>query len=89
MNEKDYLQDFDYIRLELKRNNRFVLSYKPKHEKGKEEKGIYEYDNEGYTITFQVDAIPFIKRQFPLKEGELIITAPLGEKTLQMRFEQS
>ena len=88
LDEKDYLQDFDYIRLELKSKNRFVLSYQAKGEKVKEEKGRYQYDKEEQTITFQADGMPFIKRKFPLKNGEVIITSLLGDKTLYIRFEQ-
>ena len=88
LDDTDYLQSFDYIRLELKNKNRFLLSYKAKGEKGQEEKGRYAYDKENKTIAFQADAMPFIKRQFPLKDGELLITASLGDKTLHMRFIQ-
>lgn len=88
LDDKDYLEKFDYIRLELKSKNNFLLSYKAKGEKVKEEKGSFAYDKKTQTITFQADAIPFMKRKFPLKDGRLLINVAIGEKTLQMRFEQ-
>ena len=89
LGEEDCLQNFDYIRLELKRKGLFVLSYQTKGGESKEEKGRYEYEKETQSIIFQAEAMPFIKRQFPLKEGKLIIIVSLGGKNLKMRFEQS
>ena len=89
LDEIDYLDKFDYIRLELQRKNRCLFTYKIKGEKSKQERGNYEYDKRNQTITFQAEGMPFLKKQFPLRDGELTILVTFGGKTLKMRFEQT
>ncbi len=87
--EKDYLEDFTYIRMELKSGDRFVLSYCDKLTKKKNQvEGEFTYDEQTSTVTLQLEGDACIKRQFPLKDGVLLVVTTLGNKILQLRFEQ-
>lgn len=87
--EKDYLEDFTYIRMELQSNDRFVLSYCDKLTNKKNQvEGEFTYDAQTNTVTLQLGDDACIKRQFPLKDGVLLVVTTLGNKILQLRFEQ-
>lgn len=88
LDEKEYLQDFSYIRLELKKKNTFYLRYCTKDGAKKEKKGKYKYNKERHNITFYTSIFPFFKREFPLENGVIYITIPVGEKNLRLLFEQ-
>ena len=83
----DCLEKFSYIRLELKDEENFTLHYKEKGEKKKQVDGKYVYDKEKKTIRFIDDGGVF-KREFPLIDGKLIISMPVGGKCLMIEFEQ-
>lgn len=84
LGNKDYLCKFEYVDLELKENKTFVLRYKT--EDGKEEsvKGEYRYDEEKQKL--YMTGKGGFKREFPLKNGELYITLPIGKETLRIIF---
>ncbi len=84
---KEYMQDFAYIRLELKKDNAFTIFYKTQDGKKGEESGTYCYDEEKENITFQ-SKNGALKREFPLKKGKLLITLPVGPQALVMKFTQ-
>ena len=86
---KDYLEDFTYIRLELQSKDRFILSYCDKLTNKKNQvEGEFAFDEQTNTVTLQVGEEACIKRQFPLKDGVLLVITTIGNKILQLRFEQ-
>ena len=88
LNEKNLLDDFSYIRLELQKKGEYVLYAKEKEGKGRRLQGEYVYNAERKTITFYSDTVSFIKREFPMKQGEINICLKQGNKTLAMKFVQ-
>ena len=83
----DCLKQFSYVRLELKGNGTFFLHYQEKGGKKKECKGSYVYDKEKNEIEFTDESGTF-RRSFPLSNGILTISLPIGEKILVLQFEQ-
>ena len=86
LGDVDFLDEFSYIKLELKQEGTFSLYYATKEGKKGEETGQYVYDEENETLTFSHAGLGEVKRKFPLKEGSLSIVLPLGAKTLTMQF---
>lgn len=83
----DCLKRFSYIRLELKDEENFTLHYKEKGEKKKQFNGKYAYDKEKGTLTLIEEKGRF-EREFPLSDGRLTVSLPVGEKMLVLQFEQ-
>ncbi len=88
LGDKEYLEDFSYITLELNKDETFTLYYCPKSGKKGEESGRYSYDEKTETLTLSMGKNNELKRQIPLKDGAFCITVPLGTKTLILQFEQ-
>lgn len=88
LGDKEYLDDFSYITLELKKDETFTLYYCPKTGKKGEETGSYRYDEKTETLTLSMGKNNELKRQIPIKDGEFCVTVPLGTKTLILQFEQ-
>lgn len=86
LGEKDYAQDFSFIRLELKKDNEFTLYYSAKNGQKGEESGTYTYDEQEETLTISYGEFGVLKRKFPLKNGEIYVTLPIGSQTLSMKF---
>ena len=83
----DCLEQFSYIRLELKDEENFILHYKEKDGKKKQQAGKYVYDKEKGVLRF-IDKKELMKRECTLKDGVLTISMPIGEKNLILQFEQ-
>ena len=88
LGERECLEDFSYIRLELLPENEFTLSYQLKMGKKGEEQGKYEYIKERKTLVLSLDCKEQFKREFPLEKGSFVVTLPVGTKTLVMKFTQ-
>ena len=89
LGEKEYVEEFSYIRLELRLDDTFSLYYSPKAGKQVEQTGRYVYHKDKKTLQFSVDGFTEIKREFPLDKGVVLISFPVGLKTLILRFEQN
>lgn len=87
--DQDLLENFDYIRLELKKKNECVLRYRQRKQPEKTETGEYTYDKDRQTISFYIDKAPMIKREFPVKRGVIYITLNKGAQTLSLQFHQT
>ena len=87
LGDKDYLEGFSYIRLELKDTESFVLHCKEKDGKKRDIEGKYHYDKDKGVLTVS-DKSGVFKREFPLEKGNLTISLPIGEKILLLQFEQ-
>ena len=84
---KDCLGPFEELSLELKADGSFYLYYQERNRDSRREKGQYRYDPEKKTLTL-VGGGEFIKREFPLENGILTVTVRVGDKLLNMQFEQ-
>ena len=85
---EDYLKNFSYIRLELKRNETFTLSYCDKEKRKDKVEGKYVYDEEAKTICLLSVNGEGIKRSFPFENGKINITLSIAKKMLILQFEQ-
>ncbi len=88
LGEKEYLDEFSFVRLELHADDTFTLSYASKDGKKGQETGKYAYDFEKETISFLGLGDYAIERTFPLKNGQIDLTIALGKQTLHIRFAQ-
>ena len=86
LGEKDYVEEFSFLRLELKKDDEFTLYYSAKNGQQGEESGTYSYDEKEETITITYGELGVFKRKFPLKNGEIYVTLPIGSQTLSMKF---
>ena len=85
---KDMLQDYVFIRLDLKGDNTFLLQCKAKGGEIKKENGYYQYNENSNSITMQLQSFRFFKREFPLDKGILTIELPVGGKNILLKFKQ-
>ena len=88
IDEVDYLSRFSYIRLELKDGGKYELTYREKQGGEKRKTGKYRYDEKKETLTLYLDEVGLVKKEFSLKKGVLSVHITLGEKTMQLQFEQ-
>lgn len=88
LGERDLLTEFSYLHLELKSNNVFLLHYCEKKGEPNILRGEYSYDYEKKVLTMQLADNKNLKRDFPLENGELIVSLPMGNKQLRLIFVQ-
>lgn len=88
LNDTDYLSHFKYIRLQLENDDEFTLYYLTKQGYKGDEEGEYRYNKDKNSITFYHIGDYVVHREFPIENGILYITLPLGAKTLALQFEQ-
>lgn len=88
LGEKDLLAEFSYIHLELKDKGEFILYYGENEGKKIKTRGKYTYDEKTQTITMEFADGKSFKRDFPLKNGQLVVSLPLGKEQLCLIFEQ-
>ena len=88
LGEKDLLEKYAYIDLELETEKEFTLYYREKEGKVRQTHGRYKYDKEKGAIHVTGLKGLFLNRPFPWENGVLTIALPLRGKNLIMRFEQ-
>lgn len=88
LGEKDYLENFAFIRLELEKGETFVLRYKTKDGQTGEEKGTYVYDDREHAICLSMGKNGEWKRKIPIKKGKLNLSFPIGTQLFSMEFKQ-
>lgn len=88
LGQKDLLDGFKYVKLELKADNTFLVSYKTENGESGKETGKYSYDREREEITLTIDKNRAYKRKFPLKKGVLTVDVAIGGQRLVLSFEQ-
>ena len=88
LGEEERLADFSYIRLELLQNGKYILRYCEKDGEKQEVKGKYRYDESKQTLTLYAGQSGVFKRAFPIKDGQITVSVPFGDKTLVLQFEQ-
>ena len=87
LGSKDLLPEFSYLSLELKDEENFLLHYQEKEGKRKRIEGKYTYDGARGILTLTENKLG-VKKEIPIKEGKIILTVPMGGKTLLLQFEQ-
>ena len=85
---KDVLQDFAFIRLELKDDGIFVLRFAYRDGRTRKEEGKYSYDMDKEELCLSMGKNGELKRKLPLKKGVITIDVSFVGKTLYMQFIQ-
>ena len=85
---RDLLQDFSFIRLELKDDNTFVLRCAYRDGRTRKEEGAYSYDPQKEEICLSMGKNGEFKRKFPMKEGVIYIDVSFATKSLHAQFIQ-
>ena len=88
LGNQDLLKEYDYITLELKADETYVLRYGKDGEDPHEETGKYTYDEKRQELNVDFGTKGVFKRKFPLKKGELVVSFRVGIKQLLVKFEQ-
>lgn len=88
LGSEEILSSYDYIKLELKPNGSFVLSYQMENGEKGEESGEYSYDENKQELRVRLGKNGIIKRNFPLQNGEIVAQVRIGLKMLTLKFEQ-
>ena len=84
---QDYTEKFDYVKLKLDSDGKFVLSYKEKDGQSGSYSGEYEVSTEEKEITLSSKTgLRTVKRTFPMEKGTILIDLNLGMKLLHAEF---
>ena len=84
---KDYTDKYEYVKLMLKPDGQFVLSYKEKEGSSGNYAGEYEVSTEKKEITLSAKAgLRSVKRTFPMDKGSILIDLKVGTKLLHAEF---
>lgn len=84
--DKDLLADFRYLRLELQAGGGFVLRYADKFGKSGKTEGEYAYDRARGKITFRHPKLQGVEQEFFLKNGEITLCFPVGNRQILLKF---
>ncbi len=84
---RDVLKGFREITLELQDEENFRLLYAEKKGERKEVKGKYLYVQEKGELTLMEEGSG-IRKSFPLSEGKITVSFPVGKKHFTLQFEQ-
>ncbi len=87
LGSKDCLDRFTDLRLELKDEENFLLYYREKGGERKTVEGKYRYDKTAQAV-FIKDEKAGIERAFPLINGKLTVSFPVGKKNMVLQFER-
>lgn len=82
----DLKEKFSSIKLELKKDNTFTLTFEKKRGGRGEEQGRYEYNAEKESIRILSDK--GLDKEFPLKKGVIYAQFKVGLSNLVMQFKQ-
>ncbi len=82
----DLLQEFRDIRLELLDEENYRLVYLEKGQERKKVEGRYEFNAEKGILMLSEKS--GFKREFPLKDGKLTISLPIGNRQAIIIFER-
>lgn len=88
LGERDCLDGFQNVTMELNGDGTFTLHCKELCGNCRKIGGEYSYDEKKESITFTIKGEREIKREFPLKNGILTVCFQMGEKTAVFQFEQ-
>ena len=88
LGDKEFLDGFEYVTLDLKKDGSYLLSFKATDGKKHTETGEYAYDEKEKTLCFFPRDKSAVKKKFPLIGGVLTISAQIGNQQLIVRFTQ-
>ena len=88
LGDREYVDDFSFITLDLKKDGAFVLRYETKEGIKGEQSGEYVYDKESETVTFSIGGKNPLKKRFPLKDGKIQIDFRVGKKMFNVKLQQ-
>lgn len=88
LGNKDYLDEFRSLVLELKSEGEYELRYHLKNGYKGKETGAYSYDKDTGILRLSSDGKEDWKRDIPLKNGKILVTVPIGIEILHLQFEQ-
>ena len=87
LGDKDYTENFESVKLTLKPDGKFTLTYEEKEGQSGGYSGEYEVSTEKQEITFSSKSgLRSVKRTFPMKKGSILIDLNLGGKLLHAEF---
>ncbi len=84
--EKDLLEEFSNIRLELKEGE-YILYYREKAGRSGKVEGKYRYDKERESLLL-TENTSGVKREFPFANGKLTVAFPVGRRECVLQFER-
>ena len=88
LGEKDLLADYKYIRMELKDNDKYLLTYADKRGRENKREGDYSYDKKNDLITVREKMLSrFNANTFAVKDGIICVSQPYGRRIFIARFE--
>ena len=85
---QDYLEDFEFFKLELKKDNSFTITAKPKLGATRQGGGKYEYNEGRESIVFCAENDSSLYREGQLKNGVIFLSVPIAGKTARFEFER-
>lgn len=88
LGDKEFLEGFSFVTLELKKDGTYLLSFQSKDGDKRTETGEYEYDGKRQTLRFSPRDKSALKKEFPLIDGVLTVSAQIGKQQLIVRFTQ-
>ena len=84
---QDYTENFESVKLTLKPDGKFTLTYEEKEGQSGGYSGEYEVSTEEQEITFSSKSgLRSVKRTFPMKKGSILIDLNFGGKLLHAEF---
>lgn len=88
LGDKEFCDGFEYVSLELNGDGTYLLSFKATDGKKHTETGEYAYNEKTKTLCFSPRDKSALKKEFPLIDGVLTISAQIGNQQLIVRFTQ-
>lgn len=89
MDGESKLDEFEYIKIELKSDGEMYLYFLDKTGKSGQAIAEYTYDEKAQMLTmFKKIGQQTMKRSFPLKNGEILVYLIYETKTITMKFKQ-
>ncbi len=86
--EEDILQKFNFVNLELKCDNKYLLKYEDAHSLKGEYSGDYSYDTRSNILTFSENAENRrYNKSVQVKNGEFDVKINCGGKLLFVKFQ--
>lgn len=88
LGDRDYLEDFDYVRLELRSKDEYVLRYRKKGKKEGQTDGKYRYEEGTDKLILELDERGLVTKEGSFQVGMLTFFVPLSTKNFLVQFER-
>ena len=88
LDDEDYLEKFDYIRITLINKSDMEICFKPKDGDKRSTKGTYTYDKETHELQANIGILWVnYSEKTKIEKGSFVIKRSFGHKQLYMKFE--